>query len=1180
MNHFFTTFHKVCKCFLQIIVIQYLFASASAAGISQGMLQKDAFGMESLANAQANKSVRDIVIELPSPQGSAKQFFNEIENQTKFVFNFDERKIQSQVNRRLIAQSRSTSLYNLLVDISHQTKLHFVRINDNISVKLLKIRKKNAAVKESYESDPVTITGTVTDENGDPLPGVTIRVKGTTIGTVSNADGTYRLEVPDGSESVLLFTFVGYYPLEAGAGNLTVVNVTMLPDVTALAGAVVIGYGTQSKKNSSGAIAKLGGDGLKDIPANSTLQGLQGRIPGLVITRSDGQPGQELFNIQIRGASTVNGGSPPLIIIDGIPGTQQALQMLNPADIESYTVLKDAAAAVYGARASNGVILVTTRMGKGKPQVSVNTSYSIRRRAPFPKPLNSWQIFKMGREYDKNSKTKRFAVSDKVMQALKNETGEAFEAPGLLVGDKFYAKTWDYAAMSFDMGHLSNTDVSISGATDKFSYRGSFGFMQENGLLKHAPQDDNQRINGRFNMGFQPYEKLKVDARIGFSRQVTKSPTTPSLRSIIFRFPFMRPYTLKDPTKFAAYGAGGSGVSAMQDMAEGGNIQTYDTRIEPNLKADYKIADKLTLTGQAGANFSFSESNTFSRTFATWDEETAVFRGYRNSPNSGAKTSGSSVYYTLMGYLNYSNKFADLHDLSVTAGASHEESDQIEFLAGRTGFITNEFSSLNLGSTGSQTNASMGDSQWVIRSLFGRASYVLADKYILELNTRYDGSSRFAADVRWGFFWGASAAWQLGEERFVKNLNVFDVLKLRLSHSQTGNQSVGDYGHIQRIHLNSFNTYPFGQGSGTQAARVGELTDPTRTWEKLVTTNVGLDFTVLDNRLSGSFDYFVKNNVNMLVPQTGPTLVGSIYPAGNNGKLRTKGWEAVLNWGDQVGSDFSYDISINMGDAESKVLEYSGIDTYQEGEVFIREGYAMDTYHGWVFDGIIQNEKELKEYQKKYDKPGSHPSVGLAQVGDARYKDVNGDGLISAYGKIGEDGKLTDGDVIPLGDATLRYNYGINLRLGYKGFELSAFLQGVGQKNILMGGGLEVPFSSGATDPPAPWFWNTTWSPERRNVKYPRIHQLGYDNFKPSTNTLLDASYIRLKNVNIGYNLPENITRAMGVEMLKVYVAGFDLWEMHNLPKGLDPEALSGGYASPSSYPFSRMYSLGLNITF
>ena len=1132
-----------------------------------------------MANAQAGKSVRDIVIELPSPQGSAKQFFNQIENQTNFVFNFDERKIQSQVNRRLIAQSRSTSLYNLLVDISHQTSLHFVRINDNISVKPLKI--KDAAVKESYEPDPVTITGTVRDENGDPLPGVTIRVKGTAIGTVSNVDGTYRLEVPDGRESVLLFTFVGYYPVQAGAGNLTVVNVTMRPNATALAGAVVIGYGTQSKKMSSGAIVKLEGDELKDIPANSTLQGLQGRIPGVVITRSSGQPGLENFNIRIRGVSSVNGSSPPLIIIDGIPGTQQALLMLNPADIESYTVLKDAAAAVYGARASNGVILVTTRMGKGKPEISVNTSYSIKRRAPFPSQLSSWQIFKMGREYDKNSGTNAFNVSDKVMEALKNETGEAFEAPGLLRGHKFYANTWDYAAMSFDMGQLSNTDVSISGAMDKFSYRGSFGFMQEDGLLKTAPQDNNRRVNGRFNMGFQPYEKLKVDARIGFSRQITKSPTQASLRDILTRLPFMRPYTLKDPTKFASYGLFGTGISAMQDMAEGGNTQSYTTRIESNVKADYKIAEKLTLTGQAGANFGFSETNIFYRTFSIWNAETAALVGYRNSPNRGTKTSSRAVYSTLMGYLNYSDNFADLHDLSVTAGASHEENDDVGFQATRMDFITNEFSSLNLGSTKNQTNTGTGDSQWAIQSLFGRASYVLADKYTLELNARYDGSSRFAADVRWGFFWGASAAWQLSEESFVKNLNVFNVLKLRLSHSATGNQSVGDYGHIQRIHLGVFTTYPFGSGVLSPTARVGPITDPGRTWETLKTTNIALDFAVLNSRLSGSFDYFVKNNVNMLVPQTGPTLVGSVYPTGNNGKLRTKGWEAVLNWSDRVGSDFTYGISINMGDAINKVLEYSGIDTYEEGPVFIREGYAMDTYHGWVFDGIIQNQKELDEYKKKYDKPGGHYSVRFAEVGDARYKDVNGDGLINPYGKIGDDGKLTDGDVIPLGNAVLRYNYGINLQMGYKGFELSAFLQGVGKKNIFMGGGIEAPFIYDTTDAPAPWFWNNTWTPERRNAKYPRMHRVNmYDNFKPSTNTLLDASYIRLKNVNIGYNFPENITKAMGVQMLKVYVAGFDLWEMHNLPKGLDPEALSGGYASPSSYPFSRMYSLGLNITF
>ena len=1024
-----------------------------------------------------------------------------------------------------------------------------------------------------------TVNGTVTDATGAPLPGATIIEKGTNNGAQTDFDGNFSITVSD-SNSILVFSYIGFSSQEVSLNGQTSISVQLQEDSAQLDEVVVIGYGTQRRETLSGAVVSLDNEVLEDIPINSTLQGIQGRLAGAVVTRGNGQPGSEGFNIQIRGASTVNGNSSPLVIIDGVPGS---MTDLNPNDVENFTVLKDASAAIYGARASNGVILVTTKKGTtGKPTVNVNTSYSLRRRADFFEQLSSYQVFRMGQEGDRNTPgdSRIFELSDEVMEALRNETGEAFEFNGL-PGETLYARTWDYTDMSFDTGSQINTDVNISGATDKFSYRGSFGFLHEDGILKVAPEDNNQRVNVRYNLGWKPVEGLNIDARIGFSRQVSKRPSALGIGSALTLFPFMRPYTVADPTKYATT----QGYTPpMQFTAESGTTTDYDTRVENNLKVDYEMVDNLTITGQVGANLRFREQDAFLREIPNWDEETGELVGVRFRPNTGTKEFVKDIYSTLIGYANYSNTFADIHNLSVTAGASHEQFDRSGFWARRTAFPSNDFFSLNLGDGENQTNNITGgseksDAQWTIQSLFGRASYVLDSKYIFDFNTRYDGSSRFARDTRWGFFWGASAAWRLGEEDFLKSLNVFDDLKLRLSYSETGSQQgIGLYDYIETVSIGG--QYPFGDGGRIQSATVGNLIDPTRTWETVQAYNIGLDFAVLDNRLSGSFDYFVKNNVDMLVPLVSPALIGSPLPAGNNGALRTNGWEAIVRWQDNIGSDFSYFININMDDAVNEVTDYGGQDTYNEGRVQIREGQMINTYHGWVFDGIIQNQQELDDYKERYLKPGSQVPAEIG-IGDARYKDINGDGLISVYGSLDENGEVTQGDVVPLGNPTPRYNFGINMGFNYKGFEFSAFLQGVGEKDIFLDGDWSAPFFWWWHKPDTR-FWNTTWSPERPNAPFPRISHgnIRRWNYNKSTLTMLDASYIRLKNVTIGYNLPESVTNAMGVERLKLYVSGFDLWERHNLPGGFDPESLTATQTSPQQYPFSRLYTLGVNLTF
>ncbi|SIQ98490.1 SusC/RagA family TonB-linked outer membrane protein [Maribacter ulvicola] len=1114
-------------------VFTFLFCTVIFASVPNSLLSQNA-----KIHIEENKSI------------TVDEVFDLIMNQTDYKFFYEEGMFKDfpkvQLKKGVVKAnkllSRSISTGNLDITIAEG------------NVVLIKEKPKNPIKRVQY-----IVSGKVTDVEGQPLPGSSVVEKGTTNGTQTDFDGNFTLNTAD-DNAVLVISYIGFAAQEVSVKNQIEITVVLKEDAAGLDEVVVIGYGKVRREALSGAVGVLNNEVLEDLPLTNSISGLQGRLAGTVITRTNGRPGEEGLNIRVRGASTVNGNNAPLIIVDGIPGS---LSDLNPNDIETTTVLKDASAAIYGARASNGVILVTTKKGKsGKPKININSSYSVKRRADFFEQLSSYQIATMNREARDNAGGGgEFSLTDAQIEAMRNETGEPIEIGYGTV----YAKTWDYSDLAFQDGSQQNIDANISGSTDKLSYRTSFGFIKEDGLLKQG-SDDNQRLNSRVNISYKPLDRLNIDTRLAISRQRTRSPNQSGLGQILRIFPFMTPYTAADPTKYAIT----QGFrSPMQRHEQGGTNTSLDTRIEANAKVDYELLDNFTATGQVGSNLRFREFNNFTRTITTWDELTGESAGTSNDPNTGFEGFGKEVYATLIGYLNYNNTFAGAHNLSVTAGASHEQFEESGFWAQRRGFPSNDFFSLNLGDSEAQTNGVLNDATWTIRSLFGRSSYVLNDKYIFDFNMRYDGSSRFSKDTRWGLFWGVSGAWQLGREKFIEDLNIFDALKLRFSYAETGNQDgIGLYDYIGTVTING--EYPFGNGARIAGANVGNLVDPTRTWETLKTENVGLDFSILNNNLSASFDYFIKKNEDMLVPVNVPSLLGSPAPSGNNGSLETKGWELSLNWQEDIGEHFSYFVNVNVGDAKNVVTNFGGQDTYNVGRVGVREGYAIDTYHGWVFDGIIQNQEELDAYSGLEGVPSN---IG---IGDARYKDVNNDGVISVFGEDGENG-----DVVPLGNPTPRYNYGINLGFNYKNVEFSAFLQGVGKKDIFLDGDWSAPWFH-------PWhkpdsrFWNTTWSPDRTNAKYPRLSHSSIRgwNYNKSTNTLLDASYIRLKNLTVGYNLPKSVIDKLGLAKLKLYATGLDLWEKHNLGGGFDPESLTATQTVPQAYPFSRLYSFGVSITF
>uniref|UniRef100_UPI002AA622CC SusC/RagA family TonB-linked outer membrane protein n=1 Tax=uncultured Sunxiuqinia sp. TaxID=1573825 RepID=UPI002AA622CC len=606
-----------------------------------------------------------------------------------------------------------------------------------------------------------------------------------------------------------------------------------------------------------------------------------------------------------------------------------------------------------------------------------------------------------------------------------------------------------------------------------------------------------------------------------------------------------------------------------QVLEEGGFSEYTTGNFTFNNQLNWQPIEGLNLVGRAIVRKSDQDKSIINKMIYSHNWNNVNHRTAR-TPNSAERNYGKTLYKNFTLYGEY-KKSLEKHDIGLMAGVANESADYDYFSARRINFDQQESMSLQLGSSENQTAWSEGNA-WTINSFFSRLNYSFANKYILDATLRADGSSRFHQDYRWGYFPGVSAAWRFNDEEFMKNLNIFDDFKFKASYGEMGNQSgVGLYDYIQLVQISS-SYYPFGNGQKAQMASPGNIVSTSRTWETIKSTNVGLEFAALENKLYGSMDYFWKNNDNMLIPVTYPSMLGAEAPETNSGKLEIRGWEVVLGWRDQIG-DFKYSIQGSLSDAKNKLVERIGSNLVGLGLNATPAGYPLSSYFGYVFDGIIQNEQELAEYEARFP-DGGIPGHGDLSVGDAKYKDMDGDEKLSVLGDDYENGT---GDVVYLGNTNPRYNYGFNLNIEYKGFDLSAFIQGVGERTMFLEGDANKPFAQ-------PWFqsagywYGKTWTADRTDAKYPAITNKGKRgyNYYVSSNTKHNVAYARLKNLQVGYTIPAMYTQDLKLEKVRIYFSGEDLFEIHNAPGGWDPED-GGGYLS---YPFARNFSFGVNIVF
>lgn len=1022
------------------------------------------------------------------------------------------------------------------------------------------------------------VHGVVEDLEGNPMPGVSVTIEGTTIGTITDVDGKYEITTQDGKK--LVFSFVGMKSEKVEVGKKSVINIRLKEDAVMLQEVVAIGYGTKTRATTTGAVDLVNSDKLMNRPVTNTAELLQGVVPGMEIRRTNqGKVGEEGYSIQVRG---VTSRSDPgiLVVVDGIPykdNNADALNKINPQDIENITILKDAQAAIYGARAAGGVLLVTTKKGKSeKPTINYTGNFTFNTPASVPQKVNVLQhIEMMGELYANDGITNHFFthllpyvetadIYSKNPQVVKGPFGDT---PDLVLG---WHDWWDEMyGTAFDHSH----NLSISGGSEKSNYYASIGYLDQGSMFNYG-EHNNKKYWGRFKYEYNVNKYIKLRSNVYVGRKKVTEPYNIDHLAWLTYWTWNCQPTYNPQGEYYASGGFGNPIAYAQHT--GNKWKTYYSYYT-QLGFDITPIKNLTITGDMSLNYDITDEKYYRKRHQTyhWDGSLNydVIDYWEGGKTKTESLYGRNEHIVTSLHANYNFNITDKHMFNAMFGASHEELDSRGFNAYRYNLITDELPILGLGDAEQQYNDEYSNA-WAITSIFGRLSYNWDNRVFVEATYRNDGSSKFAKGHKWEDFWGVSGSWIISNENFFTPAkNYLNNLKIRLSWGQLGNQAgIGLYDHYQYIFVGG--QYPFGDSNNplkVPNASLGGMPAVDRTWETIETYNAGVDFGLLNNRLNGTFDYFIKDNKNMFYAEEFPTILGTSAPSINGAHVRTNGWELTLNWKDKIGK-VGYRLGVSLSDNKTKVVSLSDSRNPGHGLNAFVEGYPTNAFFIYEFDGFIKDEADLADYKSKMK--GGIPTN--LRVGDAKYVDKDGDGILEPT--LYKEGDSNSGDIVYKGTHNQRYLYGINLGLDWKGIDFSAFLQGVGKWNCINGtyaGGGEVWKQS------SKYFYHNTWSTDRPNAEYPRLTQDGGiqgNNYMWSTAPYkyFNNRYLRLKEVQIGYTFPTKLTKKFGVENLRIYATGMNLFEWDNLPDGFDPEAPY----NENLIPFSRTYSIGVNVQF
>lgn len=994
------------------------------------------------------------------------------------------------------------------------------------------------------------ISGTVSDENNQGLPGVSVQVKGQEMATSSNAEGKYTLRVPDAGQVVLVFSFVGMESQEVVLGTDDEVNVTLEATALSLDEVVAIGYGTAKKKDLTGAVATLDGEVIAQRNESQLSTALQGLMPGVSATRSSGLPGATA-DIKVRGITTI-GNSDPLVLVDGIP--VQSINDINPADVESMSVLKDAASAsIYGSRASAGVVLITTKKAKNNEvKLEYNGSYGIVKPTEFPGTVNYKRYMEMINEVAWNDGGNQAGAEYGVYA---KDFIDSYAENNRLDPQAYPITDWVDVLVN-DQAPTTNHGLALSYGNDVVKSRASVNYEKTDALYNNRSYE---RITARLNNEVKITDYLSANISGDYRYNITENATNNPLSAAYKYGPLWAPY-LSD----GRVSEGRNGTNAWARINHGGFDNSWGDEIHGKLGLVFTPIEGLDIRANIAPSVQKTNGKLFIRQVPFYrPEDPTRIAGYINGNLTTSLDEARAEERTMTKQLtaNYQKSFAGEHDLSLMVGYEDYYYYFERISAFSDNFLVSDFPYLDRGSLDYMQNTGNAYEN-AYNSYFGRIMYDYADKYLLQANIRYDGSSRFHKDYRWASFPSVSVGWVPTEENFIKDLDLtaLDFFKLRGSWGKLGNERIGNYPY-QAI-MNFSNALFVEDGkivsritAAQQAYNIRDIS-----WETTESWNIGFDARLFNNRLSVTGDYYKKTTRDMLLDLEIPDFMGYGNPSQNAGKMHTRGWEAEVSWNDHIG-DFKYAISANISDYKSVMGNLSGI--VFDGSQIIREGSEYNEWYGYLSDGLFQSQDDIDN---------SALLSTVVRPGDVKYRDISGpDGV--------PDGKISpEYDRTLLGGSLPRYLYGGNISLGYKNFDAFIMFQGIGKQTSRLLVDMVYQTAGWYTFPDfvdGNYYSEYNTVEQNQSARYPRLSQLAYDgnNYEASDYWLFDGSYFRLKNVTLGYTLPSTWLNQAKISNVRVYASVNDLFSADHYPKGWDPESGLTAY-------IARTWNFGLQIRF
>ena len=1133
-----------------------------------------------LAHETEGQGLDNVMVSLQLENTRVKKVLEELQERTEFNFLYNEKDIRSL--DKISVQASSGNLEDVLYEISRQTGLSFKRVNENISVRL----KNKVEIKEGdnnlFEKQ---ISGKVTDnKTGEPLIGATVQVKGTTIGGVTDIDGTFDIEIPDNAE-VLIISYVGYETREVLINGESTIEVQLEVGSMGLEEVVVVGYGTQKKINLTGAVDQVTSEMIESRVVNNIGQSLQGLVPNLNITYSDGTPGSSpKFNI--RGTTSINSGEPyggePFILIDGVPGDPR---LINPRDIESISVLKDAASsAIYGARGAFGVILITTKSANSDGlRITYNGNFSLNTPTILPEPITDSYIGAKMINDARSAWDGGSYYSQEELAYMKQRQEDPSLPPTKIVStgsgdDYYYAGNTDWIGAMYDEYQpMHQHNISITDQVENISYYLSYGHLNQQGIFKYDA-DEFKRHNFRGKINAEITDWLSLNNNLMFNQGISDFPEFWGNSVDIWRYLVILGYPqtpIKNPD--GTWTLAGRYVGFLK---EGGRDVKKERVLQNTFGIDLSfLDDKLKFVGKyTYQNDGYNRTDRFKQ--VDYSSTPNVISQY--GVNRVEESNTNNYNYIINAYGEYEQQLGK-HYIKGTIGFNQELRQYNYNFSRREGVVSDELDAIALAVGDMQVSSDAYE--WAIRGAFYRLNYNFLNKYLLELNGRYDGSSRFPKDDRFGFYPSASVGWRISEESFFQpiNNNVINEFKLRASYGSLGNQNIGGnyYPYIPIM-----STYTSGVVINNElpvAISSPGLISPSLTWETATTYDVGVDINMFYSRLDLTFDYYIRETTNMLTKsKTLPAVLGATEPLENAADLETKGWELSVGWRDNitlVNRPFSYSLKVLVSDNKAKITKFDNPNKYL-GDYYV--GQEIGEIWGFETEGFFQNEEEIANHADQTDvmrQPGN------ILPGDLKFADRNNDGEIT----YGENTVDDPGDRFVIGNNQPRYSYGISSNFSWNNIDVSFFFQGIGKRDYYPQRETAYFWSvfNRPYNTPMEHLIGNTWTEDNPDAYFPRLKGYialanGKELDAEQTRYLQDASYIRLKNISIGYTLPQQLTSRLKMAKLRVYVSGENLWEKTDMKVPVDPEALyhTHSWGDAQTYPFARTYSCGLDIVF